>query len=562
MAGDLEEKMAELGRAVLDETRVRLMMAYRFMDAALWHMDFVPASAGFPLATNGRQVLFVPSMVLQRYKHLPDELARDYLHCILHCVFRHPYDTRHEDLDAWWTAADITVESIAVQIAGEQYPSVNDGKRRQALTELQESIGDLSPNRVYNSIVRAKGDEAFREETGLDEDRVWDLRHLFERDDHSYWPAERSRDGEGGESSRAGNRKDGGRGHKTENDDYIDLPHGDREDQVVETGDMDDAPEGDGGARGGDDATGYPDANSTIGPGRENRPHQHDHDHEHEHDHAGKRPHDESDGGYSNTSAFGGYQSDIADSDAKAEEEWEDIGKQMEVDLDSFAQKWGDAAGDLAITLKMANKKTVDYRDFLRRFSKLMEEVKVNDDEFDYIYYELGFERYGNMPLIEPLEYQEVQRVRDFAIAIDTSASCSGELVQTFLSKTYEILKESEGFGRRVNVHIIQCDAEVQSDTKIESLDEMKRYGDDFEVRGFGGTDFRPVFAYLDELIERHEMENLQGLIYFTDGMGVYPTKMPAYDTAFVFVDEMPGLQRVPPWAMKVVVDEEEIREL
>ena len=47
---------------------------------------------------------------------------------------------------------------------------------------------------------------------------------------------------------------------------------------------------------------------------------------------------------------------------------------------------------------------------------------------------------YKNMPLIEPLEYKEVKKIRDFVIAIDTSASVQGELVEHFLRKTCEIL--------------------------------------------------------------------------------------------------------------------------
>jgi predicted metal-dependent peptidase len=50
------------------------------------------------------------------------------------------------------------------------------------------------------------------------------------------------------------------------------------------------------------------------------------------------------------------------------------------------------------------------------------------------------------MPLIEPLEYKEVRRIKDFVIAIDTSGSVSGEEVQTFLQKTYNILLQENSF--------------------------------------------------------------------------------------------------------------------
>ena len=57
----------------------------------------------------------------------------------------------------------------------------------------------------------------------------------------------------------------------------------------------------------------------------------------------------------------------------------------------------------------------------------------MDEDSFDYIFYNFGMEQYGNLPLIEPLEYKEVNRLEELVIAIDTSGSCSKELVRRFL---------------------------------------------------------------------------------------------------------------------------------
>ena len=113
-----------------------------------------------------------------------------------------------------------------------------------------------------------------------------------------------------------------------------------------------------------------------------------------------------------------------------------------------------------------------------------------------------------------------------------------------------------------MNIHVVQCDADIQKDTVITSVDDFARCLEDFEVAGFGGTDFRPVFAYVDDLLRQGEFEDLRGLIYFTDGAGVCPDAPPDYDVAFVFVDESGEKRRVPPWAMRVVMDEENIRQL
>lgn len=73
---------------------------------------------------------------------------------------------------------------------------------------------------------------------------------------------------------------------------------------------------------------------------------------------------------------------------------------------------------------------------------------------------------------------------------------------------------------------------------KITSREEFDDYVRDLEFKGFGGTDFRPVFEYVNEMIEQREFDDLKGLIYFTDGNGTYPKKRPPYETAFVFVDD------------------------
>ena len=75
---------------------------------------------------------------------------------------------------------------------------------------------------------------------------------------------------------------------------------------------------------------------------------------------------------------------------------------------------------------------------------------------------------------------------------------------------------------------------------------------------GDGGTDFRPAFEWVDKLLEQHEFHNLKGLIYFTDGFGIYPKKMPPYKTAFVFMQDNYRDVDVPVWAMKLILDEDD----
>lgn len=238
------------------------------------------------------------------------------------------------------------------------------------------------------------------------------------------------------------------------------------------------------------------------------------------------------------------------------EDEWKRITERIKTELKAFS-KDNKGQESLEANLIEATRQRYNYRELLEQFTVSGEEITVNDDEFDYIYYTYGLKTYGNMPLIEPLEYRENKKVREFVIAIDTSASCRGEIVRAFVQRTYEILKETESFFREINVHIIQCDSEIQSDTVIKNEDDFQYFLKHGRLKGFGGTDFRPVFGYVDELILKGEFENLKGLIYFTDGYGVYPEKMPDYDVIFAFLNEDVNRQPVPPWAIKVVLEDE-----
>ena len=243
-----------------------------------------------------------------------------------------------------------------------------------------------------------------------------------------------------------------------------------------------------------------------------------------------------------------------------SEQAWEKISRRIKTDLGTFSKASG-RSESLLKNLIDTTRKRYDYGRLLEQFAVTGEEIKVNDEEFDYIYYTYGLKHYGNMPLIEPLEWGDEKRVHDFAIVIDTSASCMGATVRAFLRKTYDILKRSESFSNKINVHIVQCDSEVRSDTKISSEKDFDEYIAHGKLTGYGGTDFRPAFEYVDQLVEDGEFTELKGLIYFTDGYGIYPSKAPDYDSMFVFVKHDDMKPEVPWWGIRVELLEEELLE-
>ena len=212
--------------------------------------------------------------------------------------------------------------------------------------------------------------------------------------------------------------------------------------------------------------------------------------------------------------------------DQQMQRKWKDIDEKMETDLETFSKEAADKNGDFLGGLRVENRERHDYREFLRKFSVFREELKADPDTFDY-----GFYSY---------------------------MSCSGELIRKFLEETYSVLTENESFFQKVNVHIIQCDEKVHQDVKITSGEELEDYMEHFQLYGEGGTDFRPAFEYVEELRQNREFTDLKGMIYFTDGYGIYPEKMPAWRTAFVFLEEDYRDVDVPPWAIKLILSEED----
>lgn len=241
------------------------------------------------------------------------------------------------------------------------------------------------------------------------------------------------------------------------------------------------------------------------------------------------------------------------------EAEWKEHAKRIESDMETYAKDAAEDAGNLLWMLSMQNRVRKSYKEFLKRFAVVREEVSIDMDSFDYGFYMHGLNLYGNMPLIEENEYREAKRVEELVIAIDTSASCKERLVQQFLDETGAILKNQENFFHKVNIRILECDNQIQNDLQITNLDEIEKYTKEFKVKGGYGTDFRPVFSYVEQLRRQGELRDLKGLMYFTDGFGEYPTKPTDYDTVFVFYgDEEREESKVPDWALKLYLDKSE----
>ena len=236
--------------------------------------------------------------------------------------------------------------------------------------------------------------------------------------------------------------------------------------------------------------------------------------------------------------------------------DWEKISEKLEEQLENFKKEYGEQTEPMVQSLRRLHREKYSYTEFLKKFMSMGEKLQISDEDFDAIFYTYGLQLYKNLPLIEPLEYREISNVREIIIAIDTSGSVQGDVVQGFLQKTWNIFSQRENFFSRFNIHIVQCDLKIRDAVVLTSAKQFEKYIEDLEIKGFSGTDFRPVFAYADEQLKNGRFRKFKGILYFTDGDGIYPAKKPAYPAAFLFPSSGKDI-KVPPWAIKYNLQED-----
>lgn len=450
---DRQEKLNKLARDVLILSRNTLLVNLRFLDAALSQFELIPIEES-TLLTDGKHILYNPKHILENYKTAKEIPVRDYLHMVMHCVFKHMYMDPSLNRPYWDLACDIAVENVITELNLKAVTTAREWQQVQYITAIKKELKHVTAEKIYSYLRQAVPDPK----------KIADIRGLFYADNHEIW--------------------------------YMTAAE-------IE------ARFGFGSGNGSGDGNG--DADSKAGVS------------------------------------------------AAMSAVWQAISERMQVDLETFGKQRGLNPGAMTQNLMAVNREKYDYTAFLKKFAVMGEAMKINDDEFDYIFYTYGLQLYEKMPLIEPLEYKEIKAIKEFVIAIDTSGSTSGELVQKFVQKTYNVLKSTESFFSKINLHIIQCDADIQEDKKITCQEDFDEYLKTMQIRGLGGTDFRPVFEYVEQLRKDKEFINLKGLIYFTDGYGEFPARKPDYDTAFVFIDDEYNNPNVPPWAIKLVLQKDEI---
>ncbi len=124
----------------------------------------------------------------------------------------------------------------------------------------------------------------------------------------------------------------------------------------------------------------------------------------------------------------------------------------------------------------------------------------------------------------------------DIVIALDTSGSIKSAEIEEFLSEISALKGQI-----RARITLIPCDAAI-ADGAPWVFEPWEDISLEASVQGGGGTDFRPVFQWLDEQAVKPDL-----LVYFTDAEGVFPELEPLYPVLWL----VKGRQ-ITPWGQRI----------
>lgn len=169
-------KMDKLARDILTLSRNTLLVNLRFLDAALSQFEYVCCDTS-TLLTDGHYLLYNPPHVLQCYKHEKEIPVRDYLHIVLHCIYRHMFMNPNIDRPLWDLACDIAVESTITGLGLPSAAAGREAKQKAVLDKLSRELKLVTAEKIYRYYLDA----------GLTHAQAADLRGLFYADDHAIW---------------------------------------------------------------------------------------------------------------------------------------------------------------------------------------------------------------------------------------------------------------------------------------------------------------------------------------------------------------------------------------
>ena len=167
---------------ILTLTRNGLFVSLRFLDLALCQFEYIDSEKIRGIASYGTAFRSTTvGMWCESYMKDRQSLSRDYLHMVLHCVFRHPFVSENLHEEYWNLAADIAVETIIEKSELDlKQTSTNDcDEVREEVARIKKIDASRQPRKTVRLMLLLSGSVAQKD--------IERWRKLFYRDDHRVW---------------------------------------------------------------------------------------------------------------------------------------------------------------------------------------------------------------------------------------------------------------------------------------------------------------------------------------------------------------------------------------
>ena len=144
------EKIEKLAKDILILSRNTLLVNLRFLDMALSQFEFFPIAES-SLLTDGKHIFYQPRHVLECYRSEKETPVRDYLHMVLHCVFRHMYMDPSLNHPYWDLACDIAVENVIGELQLKAATAKRETLQQKYLEIIKEEIKQPTAELKYRT---------------------------------------------------------------------------------------------------------------------------------------------------------------------------------------------------------------------------------------------------------------------------------------------------------------------------------------------------------------------------------------------------------------------------
>ena len=130
-------------------SRNTLLVNLRFLDAALSQFQLFPIEES-TLLTDGKDILYNPKHVLESYKTAKEIPIRDYLHIVMHCVFKHMYIDPTLNRPYWDLACDIAVENVITELGLKAVTTARERQQVQYIAAIKKELKHVTAEKIYS----------------------------------------------------------------------------------------------------------------------------------------------------------------------------------------------------------------------------------------------------------------------------------------------------------------------------------------------------------------------------------------------------------------------------